>query len=288
MLTYRFSTPDGEVNFEPGSLQITFEVEPEAPGCGAPASSDVGAFALAVPADFANFGAGVSLALASPTIRGNIFEDNLQSSGGFGAAIGGNNASPLIEANIFRRNACDNQFLSGVVAVINSSSPRVVNNVFVDNPCRGIDFTLPEGPTPEVSNNTFIGNDVGIHVDTRVPARAQLYRNNIIVSGGIGVEFVFGDASNAPVWSHNLVFGNVQDFVDLEDPTGVDGNLSADPRLTDAAAGDFHLLSGSPAIDSGDAALAPLPEHDFDGDARSAGVTVDIGADELSACAGGR
>ena len=54
-------------------------------------------------------------------VAGNVFENNQQGGGGFGAGIGG---------NVFINNSCDNQFLSGVVSFVNSSSPRVVNNVF--------------------------------------------------------------------------------------------------------------------------------------------------------------
>ena len=37
----------------------------------------------------------------------------------------------------------------------------------------------------------------------------------------------------------------------MPDPTGADGNLAANPRFVDPAAGDFHLSPGSPCIDAG-------------------------------------
>jgi hypothetical protein len=51
--------------------------------------------------------------------------------------------------------------------------------------------------------------------------------------------------------------------------------------------GDYHLRTGSPAIDAGLAASGSngVPSVDFDGDARPGGPAPDIGADELAAAA---
>jgi hypothetical protein len=52
--------------------------------------------------------------------------------------------------------------------------------------------------------------------------------------------------------SYSDVWGNTPDnYVDMDDPTGQQGNISADPLFRDKAAGDFRLTPGSPAIDSG-------------------------------------
>jgi hypothetical protein len=71
-----------------------------------------------------------------------------------------------------------------------------------------------------------------------------------------------------------------------------DSLFDVDPLLADPDNGDFHLLEGSPAIDAGvtrayaDLSWLPLPETDFEGDARFvdgdgfAGAAADIGADE--------
>ena len=67
--------------------------------------------------------------------------------------------------------------------------------------------------------------------------------------------------------------------------TGQDGSsLSTDPLLV-GPPNDFHLESGSPAIDAGDPAyVSDANETDLDGDPRREGQRVDIGVDE----AGGR
>jgi len=52
----------------------------------------------------------------------------------------------------------------------------------------------------------------------------------------------------------------------------------ADPFFVDAANGDYHLQSISPAIDHANASYAP--DDDIDGDSRPQGLADDIGADE--------
>ncbi len=58
------------------------------------------------------------------------------------------------------------------------------------------------------------------------------------------------------------------------------GNLTNAPLLVAPANGDYHLLSNSPCINSGDNAYISA-SSDFDGSARIAGGTVDIGAYEF-------
>jgi MYXO-CTERM domain-containing protein len=60
------------------------------------------------------------------------------------------------------------------------------------------------------------------------------------------------------------------------------GNLAvSELAFVDAAAHDYHLAEGSPALDLG--LDLPLVTTDFDGEARPQGVGTDIGADERAA-----
>lgn len=237
----------------------------------------------------ASFGAGLTMLVASPTIVGNIFEDNAQGAGGFGAAIGGNVASPIIERNLFRRNSCDGQWLSGVVSFVNGSSPWIVNNVFVDNPCRAIQMTIPVGYAPRVINNTMRRNAVGIRVDRRIATGLHVYRNNLIAGNGIGLEVDFGTDADNPTWRNNLLYGNGVNYSGIAVQTGSNGNISANPLLSNVAGREATLMAGSAAIDAGDATGLLLPEQDYEGDARigdgdgNGTATVDIGADEYTA-----
>lgn len=72
-------------------------------------------------------------------------------------------------------------------------------------------------------------------------------------------------------------------------PTGTNGNISIDPMFVDAAAGDYHLLAGSPNIDAGNNAAPVLPLVDIDLTARivdgndDGTFAIDIVADEFVA-----
>jgi hypothetical protein len=59
-------------------------------------------------------------------------------------------------------------------------------------------------------------------------------------------------------------------------PTTLTGVTNADPMFVNAAAGDFHIQAGSPAIDQ----VNTGPADDFEGDTRPQGARYDIGADE--------
>ncbi|WP_031370026.1 proprotein convertase P-domain-containing protein [Lysobacter antibioticus] len=234
----------------------------------------------------ASFGAGIDILAASPSIVGNIFDTNTQTAGGYGAAIGGNGSSALIERNIFRNNSCDTQHLSGVITFVNGSSPDIVNNLIVDNPCRAITMTLPSGNSPQVSNNTIVGNRTGIKVSAQVNSTLHLYQNNILAGNAVGFEITNGTPANHPLFKNNLVFNNTSNYVGVADQTGINGNLSADPLFVAPTIGNYHIAAGSPAVDAG-ATADFLPETDIDGEKRvidgnGDGVrTVDIGADEL-------
>ena len=216
----------------------------------------------------ATFGAGMMLLGASPTITGNVFSKNTQEAGGFGAAIGGNGASPIIENNTFVSNTCDEQFSSGVVSFGNASSPLVINNIFLRNPCRAINMTLPVEGNPVVAHNTIVQNSVGIYIDARIDTAGQFYANNLIVDNGVGMNVVFPQSGNEPTWLNNLVFGNDVNYSGIADQTGVNGNISLNPKFVDYARDNFRLRGRSPAIDAGTLAVPNLPPTDFDGNPR--------------------
>ena len=69
-------------------------------------------------------------------------------------------------------------------------------------------------------------------------------------SGGVGVQ-TDGGAPFA-LWAYNDVHGSaVVDYAFMDDPTGIDGNLSVDPQFTAPASGDLTLQPTSPCIDTG-------------------------------------
>jgi len=230
-------------------------------------------------------GGGILLSGSSPTILNNILQYNLQLHGGYGAAIGGIGASPIIAKNVFRNNTADSQSFSAVVSFVNGYSPLLADNIFLNNPCRAISMYVPTGSQPVVINNTIVGSTTGIRVDAHFNVTTHRYVNNLLFGNGIGMELVAGSSVNLPGWAHNLVFGGQVHFSGMPDPTGLNGNISADPMFVDFPNGDFHLLPGSPCIDAGENS-PQLPSTDFGGNARIAAGTingpalVDIGAFE--------
>jgi hypothetical protein len=173
-------------------------------------------------------------------IRSNLFVKNRQ--GSWGAGIGGNGASPRIEQNTFMFNAADNQFLSAVIVFVNSSSPQIVNNLFVSNSCAAISLVLPSGGSALVLNNTFVGNTKAIYHRSFTPIT---YRNNIIFGNGLGLAWDYADP---PIWNNNLVYGNDRDYEAAV--TGLN-NISQPPQFYNAERGDYRLTRNSPAVDSG-------------------------------------
>lgn len=229
----------------------------------------------------ASFGAGMEVSGDGTLIRNNVFSGNAQGAGGYGAAIGGNNASPVIDRNIFRNNSSDMQFLSGVVAFVNGSEPVITNNIFENNQSRAINLTLPQGNHAQVINNTIVNNRVGIYVDRRVDSQAIEIRNNILADNEVGLYAPFGGDAYNPVFTHNLLWNNDVQYYNVEDQTGLNGNLVADPLFTN---GQYLLGKKSPARDAGTDTNAP--DHDFRNrtrpqDGNGDGIAApDIGAQE--------
>ncbi|MBX4999664.1 RTX toxin [Rhizobium lentis] len=131
----------------------------------------------------------------------------------------------------------------GELSNAQSSNNTWVNNIAVADPSVN-------------SNNTAIDNtSYGGYTNSNV-----VWANNNTYNGTAGQDSVRTDGGNAM-------------------PTAANGNkLGVDPKFLGASSDDFHLGSGSPAIDGGTAKYG-LGSVDLDGDARVVG-TVDMGAYE--------
>jgi hypothetical protein len=95
--------------------------------------------------------------------------------------------------------------------------------------------------------------------------------------------------SNCILWADSApdgpeIYGDCTvSYSDVEGGFAGAGNIDADPCFADAGGDDFHLLDGSPCIDTGDPAYSPAPdETDIDRQPRQMGLNVDMGADEFS------
>ena len=239
----------------------------------------------------ADVGAGVFIGGSSPRIVGNIFRNNSDIDNGWGLAIGGAGVgAPVIDSNLFYSHTCNpNSNLSAVITLVNGQEPRIINNVFRNNQCRAVNLTMVDSTEAEVSNNTFVSNRTGIYVDARTGPRLHLVRNNIVVANDVGIDVMFtGEGVAVARLLNNLVSGNTLNYQGMADATGTNGNLSAAPSFVNQAQNNFQLAAGSPAIDAGEEASAPVPTRDFAGSARpidgnaDSVARIDIGAYEFA------
>ncbi len=129
--------------------------------------------------------------------------------------------------------------------------------------------------------NTATGGPRALQPSLCVPPNALLLRctfQDEVVDGALVIDSCILRGVPAPILSADEVrYSNVQGGW-----PGT-GNIDADPLFADVAAGDLHLLPGSPCRNAGDPAAALAPgAADLDGDPRILEGRVDMGADEFA------
>jgi len=219
--------------------------------------------------------------------RDIVVENNLVTQSDLGLEVGSENAGVVASGVIVRNNLLIANEKAGLVfGGYAASVGRVRNSRFTGNTCYHND-TLGAGygelwiqyaESNVVENNLFYAT-----------AQNLLLQSDAGNDGNtIDYNLWFADAGASAarfVWNGTEYAG----FAAYCAATGQDTHsLFADPALADAAANDFHLTAGSPAIDAGDPAFVADPgETDLDGGARVLGPRVDMGADEASRCGNG-
>jgi hypothetical protein len=176
------------------------------------------------------------------------------------------------------------------------------NNLVYDSTAIGIaigGYDRRRGSTEDcvIVNNTVVNTD-GVELLVQFDTRNNVIANNVIVAGARHV-FVENDyRENAGnVLDHNLYFAvdgsstgtwqwrgvGYDDFDRWSARSGNDRHSTfADPGFEDAAAHDFSLRAGSPAVDAG-AFLAASGATDLRGDPRAQAAGIDLGAFEQTA-----
>ena len=165
-----------------------------------------------------------------------------------------------------------------------STSATITNSV-ITSADRGIVCVL--GGSISVINCTLDDNRIGI--DNHNSGLITLTNSIVTNSLGIGVYREGGTLQVNYSDVYSTVPGSVN-YSGMADPTGTNGDISADPKYVDPANGDYRLNYLSPAIDSANATVAPPADQAGDplyndprtnpktGIPNSSGLYADMGA----------
>src|SRR5262249_48859718 len=150
---------------------------------------------------------------------------------------------------------------------------RLHDNARVGN--RGPGLILSSGVGNLAYNNLVWGNNGGIQIDYNV-SDAKGYNNTVyanVANGGWWGVLNGAYTTNAAI-VNNIVIANGSTAIE-NDGSGATtaANFLTDPKFIDASGHDFHLQSGSGAIDKG-TSVADVP-IDFDGISRPQGAAYD-------------
>jgi hypothetical protein len=163
-----------------------------------------------------------------------------------------------------------------------ATNVTIINNIFY-NMNRGWSIQLADGASNWlIANNTFaFGNANG------EAGQIMFWGNNtnITVRNNIfhlpnGDAMTRYSATISCTFDHNIIYGVTGVMSDTSGCSVGTNQIGANPNFVSASSYDFHLQSGSPAIDSG-MTLAAVPT-DIDGIVRPQGTAPDPGAREYA------
>jgi len=227
---------------------------------------------------------------ASPTIVGNTITNNSVSGGGNGGGIYvGYYGQPTIQNNLISGNNAYNY--GGGIAVESYNGAFVLQNVIINNSTggggSGGGISIYASKNVVLANNTVNGNTAfdgssGIYVASGSPLTVTLANNIVVASNSqIAVECASTWSSSSPVFDNNDFYSATGTaYTGVCNMSNELSNIYVDPLFANVSSLDFHLSTGSPALDAGGTTPVPLPTTDFDGNPRVVNGTVDMGAFE--------
>jgi hypothetical protein len=250
------------------------------------------------------YGGAFCADMCSPVIERNIFYKNKGCRSG-GIFCKNRGADPVIRGNLIWHGwAC----FGGGILCFNGASPLIVGNVIMENstyseycllsPIQILD-TLNGGgiycwngcrPTIAcniIARNTALRKGGGIGCWDSSPL---LFGNTICGNKAMGdVGGIFCNEKSNPKIYNTIIWDNEPGEItgeaeltccDVKGGWPGESNLDLDPGFLAGGNEDFRLSSLSPLKDAGFCLFDGMPDTDFEGDPRSAGGGVDIGADE--------
>jgi hypothetical protein len=218
------------------------------------------------------YGAGIYCYEAKPTIQHNHISQNYNYQG-FGGGIYCSGSELNIENNVINENHADGG--GSAIHLLEPESTKIIRNVIYGNSGLSTLVLYARGNNREfhMVNNT-ISHNQGDAV--RCFGGTWNFENNIISENeGYGIFTLGGTA----FLSYNNTWGNVHgtdttNYYGLApNPTGNNGNISADPCLGNPPHGNFHLCLNSPCINAGNPNYPVLVQED---------ERVDMGASEYT------
>jgi parallel beta-helix repeat protein len=130
------------------------------------------------------------------------------------------------------------------------------------------------GKGNQVYNNLIYNNGGGL----RVSAYNTLVANNTVYGNGPYYGILIDKPGNTV--KNNIAYQNASGNIDSQVANTLSNNLTTDPNFVNAAAGDFRLQAGSPAINAG--VTIREVTTDFDKRPRPQGTNFDLGAYEYT------
>ena len=154
--------------------------------------------------------------------------------------------------------------------VLLESNASQLKNCIIKNSTRSA-IKLYYSENNKICNNLIVNNDTGIR--SHAKSNVKFYNNTITNNTNWGIVGYLKDGGHEIknniicynnntgvtidqgfIFTHNDVYGNKWNYGDggwMGDQTGINGNISSDPRFVNAAAGDYRPMAGSPCIDAG-------------------------------------
>lgn len=197
-------------------------------------------------------------------------------------------SGPIIEKNIIHAadpNGNISAISHGITVPVDTFEIIITNNVIIG---RIFAEFFEGGPRHSIDHNLFLagnsfssamnitGGDSGLNIiNNTIIGGGGIWiqrgpgphiRNNIIALAERGIQISSGFASIA----HNDIWECNTPYAGLPDQTGINGNISENPRFVDEN-NHYHLLPSSPCIDAGD------PNSEFSNEPEPNGGQINMG-----------